>query len=105
MLADEKSYQPFLPREVGAEEGRFELVLGRHSGTVGVLEKLAHLGIRATRRQAREILLLVREHAVGRVGAIDDVALLALAATVGLAPPGYIKGNRNQVTGTRPRKL
>lgn len=60
LLKDPDIYQGFDPREVGREH---RLVLGKHSGSHGVLATFARMGLSLTRAEARELLPAIRRFA------------------------------------------
>lgn len=60
LLKNPLNYQGFDPAEVGREH---RLVLGKHSGSKGVMHAYARLGIILTGVQASSILELIRSHA------------------------------------------
>ncbi len=57
LLKDPKNYQGVDPAVVGRSH---QLVLGKHSGTQGVIHAYQQLGIRVTRMQAQALLAQVR---------------------------------------------
>ncbi|MDY0241152.1 MAG: homocitrate synthase, partial [Rhodospirillaceae bacterium] len=57
------------------------IVLGKHSGTAGVLHALSALGLSADERQARLVLEQVRHRAAALKGVIDAQELLKLYAS------------------------
>lgn len=73
LLKNPLSYQPFLPRTVGAPDT--VLVVGEQSGSTLVRHKLRAQGRKISRRQARSLLPLVRRAARCRGGVISDVEL------------------------------
>lgn len=60
LLKDPETYQGFDPREVGRAH---RLVLGKHSGSKGVLATFARMGLSLTRAEARELLPVIRSFA------------------------------------------
>lgn len=60
LLKDPETYQGFDPREVGREH---LLVIGKHSGSRGVLAAYARLGLTLSLEQARELLPSIRTFA------------------------------------------
>lgn len=59
LLKDSHNYQGFDPAEIGRHH---QLVLGKHSGTHGVLRAYAALGVDLSQAQAEAILALVRRY-------------------------------------------
>lgn len=85
ILADPETYQPFAPEEVGRQHS---LVVGKHSGSRLLQERLATLGISLSRAEAASLLPLVRDAAVARKRALRDDELLELCAPLaGDSPP------------------
>lgn len=60
LLKDPDNYQGFDPREVGRDH---RLVVGKHSGSKGVMAAYAHLGLDLTDAQARALLPDIRAFA------------------------------------------
>jgi len=69
------NYEGFDPAEVGLSR---YLVLGKHSGSQGLVHRLQELGIRATRQQADSLLPSVRRLSQQRKRPLSDHELLAL---------------------------
>jgi homocitrate synthase NifV len=59
LLKDRSNYEPFAPEELGRSHS---LVLGKHSGTAGVLDAYARLGVQLDAAQARALLDRIRLH-------------------------------------------
>jgi homocitrate synthase NifV len=62
LLKNVVNYQGFDPAEVGREH---RLVLGKYSGSKSVLQAYGQIGITLDLNQAKTILSLIREHAIG----------------------------------------
>lgn len=60
LLKDPDNYQGFDPREVGRDH---RLVVGKHSGSKGIMAAYAHLGLSLTDAQARALLPDIRAFA------------------------------------------
>ncbi|WP_164927046.1 homocitrate synthase [Chlorobaculum tepidum] len=58
LLQDPLSYQPFLPSRVGRSD--FEIVIGKHSGTAAIIAHFNRRGITISKKEARELLDLIR---------------------------------------------
>ena len=58
LLRNPLSYQPFLPREIGKD--KYELVIGKHSGSASIQHALSTRGININREQASKMLSNVR---------------------------------------------
>lgn len=78
LLKNPLSYQPFLPEKVGRE--RFELIIGKHSGTAAICEHFSRKGITVSREEAQQLLELVREKANRRKGALRPEEIDAIYA-------------------------
>ena len=63
LLKNPLSYQPFLPGDIGKE--KYELVIGKHSGSASIQHVLSTRGITIDREQAGKMLSNVR-HAADR---------------------------------------
>jgi homocitrate synthase NifV len=59
LLKDRRNYEPFPPEELGRAH---QLVLGKHSGSRGVRDAYARLGIALEPQRARQLLERVRRH-------------------------------------------
>jgi len=59
LLKDRGNYEAFAPEELGR---RHSLVLGKHSGTHGVCQAYAELGLALAADQAQTLLLRIRQH-------------------------------------------
>ncbi|MCX7946684.1 MAG: homocitrate synthase [Hydrogenophilus sp.] len=75
LLKDPELYQPYDPREVGRCH---RWVLGKHSGSRGVILAFARLGIALTRDEARALLPQIRHRSILNKRPLDDEELLAL---------------------------
>ena len=58
LLKNPLSYQPFLPRDIGKD--KYELVIGKHSGSTSIQHVLSTKGINIDREQAGKMLSNVR---------------------------------------------
>lgn len=77
LLRDPATYEALDPAFVGRAR---RIVLGKHSGTAGVLHALSALGLSADERQARLVLEQVRHRAAVLKGVVDAQELLKLYA-------------------------
>jgi homocitrate synthase NifV len=59
LIKDRRNYQGVDPAEMGRDH-RF--VLGKHSGSHGVMQAYADMGVELSRQQAETLILLVRHH-------------------------------------------
>ncbi|MCE4537954.1 homocitrate synthase [Pelomonas sp. P7] len=73
LLKDRRNYETFRPEEVG---GHHRLVLGKHSGTHGVREAYARLGLVPDEALVHALLACVREHVMRTKRAPDDADLI-----------------------------
>lgn len=72
-LKNPKTYEPFLPEEVGLER---QIVVGKHSGTAALKAKYAEYGIRLTEHQAEELLPVIRSYTVSLKRPLFDKELV-----------------------------
>jgi homocitrate synthase NifV len=70
LLRDPETYETVQALEVGREGSRF--VVGRHSGTSGLIEVARGLGFTLTRAEARTLLPIIRKQAEGQLRALSD---------------------------------
>jgi homocitrate synthase NifV len=75
LLKDPDNYQGFDPREVGRDH---RLVVGKHSGSKGIVAAFAHLGLTLTEAQARALLPDIRAFAEQAKRAPADNELMLL---------------------------
>lgn len=80
LLKNPLNYQGLDPEEVGRQH---EFVLGKHSGTKGVLHAYAALGLALTRDEAGRILNEVRSHAEKWKRAPQDAELIGFYRRLG----------------------
>ena len=73
LLKDRRNYEPFAPEEVGRAH---RLVLGKHSGSRGVMAAYARLGIEIEPVRAQWLLACVRRHVTATKQAPLDADLL-----------------------------
>lgn len=69
LLKDSSSYQLFDPKLVGNQAGQF--VIGYHSGTAGIRHLLNTQGISLSKRDARQLLPLIRQKALEQKKALS----------------------------------
>ena len=74
LAKNSKSFEAFCASEVGRPPSEF--VIGRHSGSEGVLQVLLRLGVHATRSTATRMLPRIRHHAVLKKSALSDDELM-----------------------------
>jgi homocitrate synthase NifV len=74
-LKDPRTYEAFTPEEVGLNR---QIVIGKHSGTAAIINKLQALGYAIDEETARELLPRVREYAVGLKRSLTDPELVGL---------------------------
>lgn len=72
-LKNPKTYEPFLPEEVGLER---QIMVGKHSGTAALKAKYAEYGIRLTEHQAEELLPKIRSYTVSMKRPLFDKELM-----------------------------
>ncbi len=73
LLKDRRNYEPFAPEEVGRTH---RLVLGKHSGSRGVIDAYARLGIEVDPVRAQWLLACVRRHVTATKQAPQEPDLL-----------------------------
>jgi homocitrate synthase NifV len=79
VLKDPRNYEGFDPAEVGLVR---QLVIGKHSGTSGLVERYRALGIHVSREEATLLLDRARRLAQQRKGPLDDNELQRLHAQI-----------------------
>ncbi|OAB34203.1 homoaconitate hydratase [Paenibacillus glacialis] len=72
-------FEPFAPEDVNLER---KLVIGKHSGTAGIIHKLGMHGIKITTEEAYVLLEEVRQFSLEHKRALTDNELLQLANKV-----------------------
>jgi homocitrate synthase NifV len=82
LLKDRRNYETFRPEEVGASH---RLVLGKHSGSHGVREACARLGLNPGETLVQALLERIREHVVRTKCAPDESDLIRFYAE--MLPP------------------
>ncbi len=75
VLKDPKNYEGFDPAEVGLDR---RLVVGKHSGTSGLVERYREMGLTVTRKEALAMMEQVRAIAQRTKRALNDADLLRL---------------------------
>ena len=78
ILSNPLTYECVLPETLGLER---EFVLGKHSGHIAVMNKLASMDINLTEEQLDRIVAMVKERAQNG-SLIDDASLLAMVEEV-----------------------
>ena len=73
LLKHPLSYQPFLPDQIGRD--RYELVIGKHSGSASLQHFFSGRGIIMTRSEANHLLALVRKTATEKKRALKPEEL------------------------------
>jgi homocitrate synthase NifV len=73
LLKHPLSYQPFLPDQVGRD--KYELVIGKHSGSASLQHYFSDKGIFMTRGEANHLLALVRTTATEKKRALKPEEL------------------------------
>lgn len=68
-------FEPFSPEDVSLER---KLIVGKHSGTKGLIHQLTQLGVEITEEQAYSLLKEVRRKAMEKKGPLTDSELLSL---------------------------
>jgi homocitrate synthase NifV len=76
LIKNPKSFQPFLPQEIG--RGRFSLKAGYHSGSAGIRKMLADLGERISSKEAKALVDKVKGAARRKKGTLTNKELLKL---------------------------
>lgn len=74
-IKDSRTYEVFDPSEVGLKR---EIIIGKHSGTTAVINKLKDNGIEINNRTAAELLPVVRATAVALKRALTDMELVGI---------------------------
>ena len=72
LLKDRRNYETFAPEELGRQH---RLVLGKHSGSAGLLSAYQRLGLAVTPEQVAPLLERVRAHVMHTKGEPSDDAL------------------------------
>lgn len=84
LLKDRSNYEAFAPEELGR---RHDLVLGKHSGSHGVLNAYARLGLELDAAQARSLLACIRSHVNATKRSPTDDELMRFYLEVALQRP------------------
>jgi homocitrate synthase NifV len=88
LLKDPDNYQGFDPREVGRDH---RLVVGKHSGSKGIMAAYAHLGLALTDAQARALLPDIRAFAEqAKRSPADHELLFLFNRLLGQTQPGAV---------------
>lgn len=77
LFADPRTYEPFAPGEVGHPQRR--IIVGKHSGSVGIREALSRQGVTLRRQDARRMLAGVRALASSKKGEVAPEELASIA--------------------------
>lgn len=77
IIKEPSTYELYDPALVGGER---KMVIGKHSGTQALMDKLVRLGDLISYEDARELLVSVREEAICRKRSLWDEEILALRA-------------------------
>jgi homocitrate synthase NifV len=72
-LKDRGNYEAFAPEELGRSH---RLVLGKHSGSHGVCNAYARLGVELSADQAQHLLACIREHVCAHKCEPSDAELI-----------------------------
>lgn len=72
VIKNPRNYEGFDPEEVGLQR---YIVVGKHSGTTGVVERYRQMGLVVTREEAGSLMEVVREVAQKKKGALTDADL------------------------------
>lgn len=80
LIKDRQSFEPFSAAEVGRTAPEF--VIGRHSGSEGVLNLLSALGVTATRSIANRMLPRIRQRAVLKKSSLSHHELMEILQEV-----------------------
>ncbi|NTV05402.1 MAG: homocitrate synthase [Chlorobiaceae bacterium] len=80
LLKHPLSYQPFLPDQIGRE--KYELVIGKHSGSASLQHYFSGKGIIITRNEATHLLALVRTTATEKKRALQPDELENIYSTI-----------------------
>ena len=79
LLKDRRNYEAFRPEEVGSTH---RLVLGKHSGSHGVRDAYARLGLSPDAAHVQRLLERIRDHVVRTKRTPDDGDLVRFYAEV-----------------------
>jgi homocitrate synthase NifV len=82
VLKNPANYEGFTPEEVGLSR---HIVVGKHSGTNGIVESYRELGIAVSREEARKLIAKVRTTAQSLKGPLEPKDLLRLHESLMLA--------------------
>jgi homocitrate synthase NifV len=81
VIKNPANYEGFDPSEVGLQR---RLVVGKHSGTSGVMERYREMGITVSRREAQSLMDHVRSTAQQVKRSLNDADLLRVYRSAGL---------------------
>ena len=76
LLKHPLSYQPFLPDQIGRD--KYELIIGKHSGSASIQHFFSERGIKITREDANHLLALVRITATEKKRALKPEELVRI---------------------------
>jgi len=80
LLKHPLSYQPFLPDQIGRDKS--ELVIGKHSGSASLQHFYSGRGIMITKREAHDLLTIVRMTATEKKRALQPEELDSIYSTL-----------------------
>ncbi len=80
LLKNPLSYQPFLPDQIGRDKS--ELVIGKHSGSASLQHFYSGRGIMITKREATDLLAIVRMTATEKKRALQPEELDSIYSTL-----------------------
>ena len=80
LLKNPLSYQPFLPDQIGLDKS--ELVIGKHSGSASLQHFYSGRGIMITKREAHDLLAIVRMTATEKKRALQPEELDSIYSTL-----------------------
>ena len=80
LLKHPLSYQPFLPDQIGRDKS--ELVIGKHSGSASLQHFYSGRGIMITKREAHDLLTIVRMTATKKKRALQPEELDSIYSTL-----------------------
>jgi homocitrate synthase NifV len=84
LLKDRRNYESFSPEELGLSH---RLVLGKHSGSHGVVNAYARLGVELSTAQAQQLLACIRDHVSAHKREPSDAELIRFY--FGALPPAH----------------
>lgn len=77
---DRATYEAFSANEIGRDPANF--VIGKHTGSKGLVERCRELGIELSREEARELIPIIRSHSTTYKRPLTDFEIRALCASV-----------------------